>query len=151
MWRPEAKLIFGYLITAIFQVFWHWFLSTDNELARSLLRFYLSYDPKIGKGVAGWFDLILPCVLLGVLTGLVGWKWPVRKLAGFVVLIGIGLVVLLLAYPYLLDQGDVWWWPKQNPDFVIIWVQKIVQAVLMVGVFAYGGRCLGAYFNREIQ
>jgi len=57
-----------------------------------------------------------------------------------------GLVSLLRAYPRLLVQERVWWWPQTNRNFVIFFTQKTVQAFLIVGVFACGGRCLGTYF-----
>ncbi len=146
MWG-EIKIIVAYLVTAAFQLSWHWLLSKPYGLSQSLLQFYLSYDARVGKGVAGWFDLVLPCLWLGLLTGLVGWNWSIRKLACSVVLVAVGLVALLPAYMPFLDKNTVWWWPKTNHDLIIIFIEKTIQAVLMVGVLAYGGRCFGSYFH----
>lgn len=147
MWLAGIKITVAYLVTAAFQLSWHWFLSKPYGLSQSLLRFYLSYDARVGKGVAGWFDLVLPCVWLGLITGLVGWNWSIRKLACFVIIVAVGLVALLPSYLLFLDKDAVWWWPKTNQDLVIFFIRNIIQTALTVGAFAYGGRCFGVYFH----
>ncbi|HUJ71233.1 MAG TPA: hypothetical protein VLZ30_03260, partial [Verrucomicrobiae bacterium] len=102
MKRAEAGVAVGYVVTAIVQVTWHWFLTSDGKVAQALLRFYLCYDPKVNKGVSGWFDLILPAVWLGMLIGFVGCAWSLRKLACFVILGAIIIAGLAQAYPKIM-------------------------------------------------
>jgi hypothetical protein len=143
--RQEGKILIAWVVAATVQIAWHLFLSTDSEVARSLLRFYLSYDPKIGKGVAGWFDLVLPCMWLGFCVGLFGWNWSVLKISVFVASSAIVVVVLLPIYPEITKLQNVWWWPSKNKFDVAILTGEFVKAVLILGVFCYGGREFGKY------
>jgi hypothetical protein len=146
-WMPALKIALLFFVTAVFQIFWHWFLSRPSGLSQSLLKFYLSYDPVVGKGVSGWFDLVLPCVCLGLLIGLIGWSWPVQRIAFFVILTALGLVALLPLYTVILSKESIWWWPKANGDFSVFFLENLIKAALMLGFFAYGGRCFGAHFK----
>jgi hypothetical protein len=67
MRNAEAKIIVAYLGTAGVQLAWHWWLTKSSPLAEALQHSYLAYDMRVGKGVAGWFDLIIPCVCMGLL------------------------------------------------------------------------------------
>jgi hypothetical protein len=101
---PVLKIVLAFLAVAGFQMFWHWFLSRPYGLSQSILRFYLSYDPVVGKGVSGWFDMVLPCICLGLFVGWVSWNCSVQRVVCAVVLIAIGLVALLPLYTFT-DQS----------------------------------------------
>ena len=129
-----------YVVTAIVQV-----LTSDGKVAQALLRFYLSYDPKVNKGVSGWFDLILPAIWLGMLIGFVGCGWSLRKLACFVILGAIIIAGLAQTYPKIMHLTEVWWWyGATNPTMALV-IRDFVQTLLTISVFAYGGRELGIY------
>jgi hypothetical protein len=146
-WMPALRIVLAFFVIACFQVFWHWFLSRPSGLSQSLLRFYLSYDPAVGKGVSGWFDTVIPCICLGFLIGFVSWNWPVPKVAIFVLLAAVGLVALLPLYTIILNKESIWWWPKADGELAVFFLKNFVKAALMVGVFAYGGRCFGVHFK----
>jgi hypothetical protein len=149
MWSKEIKIITGFLAIAVFQIAWHWFLSTHTGLAETLLRAYLHYNPRTGKGVSGWADLVLPAVPLGLFVGRVGWQWPIWKLSCFVVLFAAGLVALDYVYIVFLNKEQVWWWPKTDNDAVAFFVRNTIQTIILLGVFTYGGRGWGAYSRGE--
>ena len=144
---PALKIAFAFLVAAVFQISWHWFLTRPSGLSQSLLKCYLSYDPVVGKGVSGWFDLVLPCVCLGFLIGLIGWNCPVQRIAVFVILIAAGLVALLPLYTVILSKDSIWWWPKANGALLFFLLKNLVKATLMLGVFTYGGRRFGVHFK----
>lgn len=148
-WMPALKIALAFFLTAVFQIFWHWFLSRPSGLSQSLLKFYLSYDSIVGKGVSGWFDLVLPCICLGFSIGWIAWNLPVSRAALFVVLAAVGLIALLPLYAFILDNQFIWWWPKASGDLVVFLIKNFIKAALMLGVFAYGGRCFGIYFNSK--
>lgn len=145
MWSNEIKILAGFLGLAVFQIAWHWFLSTDNALAETLLRLYLHYNPRTGKGVAGWFDLDIPAIMLGLFVGRIGWQWSIRKLSCFVVLGAIGLMALDAIYVLFLNKDQVWWWPKTDSAIVAYMVRETLFTILLLGVGVYGGRGWGAY------
>gem|GEM_PF-4871515 len=147
MRSAEAKVIIAYLVTACVQLTWHWWLAKSDGLAEALLHGYLAHDARVGKGVAGWFDLIIPCVCLGLIIGSVGAEWPIRKLAAFVLGVAAGLVALLPVYAYLLNGRQVWWWPTLASAQTMWFGQKIIQAICVVGVFTYGARGFVVYLR----
>jgi hypothetical protein len=142
------QILVAYLGTALFQVGWHWFLSCDNSLARALLRFYLAYNAKLGKGVAPVLDILLPSVCLGAIVGFLSWNWHPRKVVGLVIAASIGLVVLLPVYAHFLTKDENSWWPKENQDLLLFLFGRLAQAVLVVGMLVYAGRQVGLYHNQ---
>ena len=140
MWKAELKIITGFAAIAAIQLGWHWLLSLPNETSQKLLTSYLSHDPKVGKGVSGWFDLFIPTVFVGLLVGRSGWEWTLRKLSLFVFIFAIGLVALLPVYVLLLNKPDVWWWPNSDTEIVGSLFAKTIQSCTMVGLFTYVGR-----------
>ncbi len=145
MWPKELKIAMGFLGLATFQVAWHWFLSTHNVVAETLLRLYLHYNPRTGKGVAGWFDLDIPAIVLGLFIGRVAWQCSIRKLSCFVALGGMGLMMLLPIYVLFLHKQQVWWWPRTNNAFVAWLIRETVFTLFLLAVCVYGGRGWGAY------
>jgi len=138
------KILILFSVLAIFQIAWHWFLAMHNEVAGTLLRLYLHYNPATRKGVAGFFDLDLPAVALGLLIGRIGWQWSMRKLFCFVVAGGSALMALLPLYIVFFDKLMVWWWPKTDPDMIRWLFREWLFTLFLLGVFVYGGRNWGA-------
>jgi len=135
--------------TALFQVAWHSFLSLNNEAARTFLRIYLAYDPKLGKGVAPVLDLLLPSIVVGAVVGFVSRDWSVRRVVVLDIAVAIFLVALLPAYAHVLSRNAVWWWPKQEGDQLLFFIGKLLQSVLVVGMLGYGGRLVGLYHEED--
>jgi hypothetical protein len=140
-------IIGGCFAMAVFQLLVHWFMSTSYLFSNAVLQWYIYRSPQSGKGVSGLLDTTLPMAVLGFLIGYVGWQWSLRKLALFVVLTGIGIVALQPAYTLFLNENLLWWFPKTTGDLIFFIVREGTWAILGVGVFAYGGRCFGAYYG----
>jgi hypothetical protein len=136
-----TKIVFGFAAIVIAQIVWHWLLTLPHHLADTLREVYFSYNPQSRKGVSGWFDLVLPGAVLGILTGRVGWNWPMRKLACLVILGAISLVLLCPVYTILFfNKEQAWWWPKTEGDFALWLVRNCFQTAVLIGVCTYGGR-----------
>jgi len=140
-------IIGGFFAMAAFQLLVHWFMSKGYSLSNALLQWYIYRSPQSGKGVSSLLDTTLPMAVLGFLIGYVGWQWSLRTLALFVVLTGIGIVALQPAYMLFLNESLLWWFPKTTSDLIFFVIREGTWAILGVGVFAYGGRCFGAYFH----
>src|SRR5437867_12323996 len=100
-----AKAILALIIVAAIQLVWHAILA--NSIQSGVARFYLSFDPKVGKGVAGFFDVVIPAILLGFWVGVVGIHISVRQVSWCVVGISLGLVVLLPIYAGIFERVGV--------------------------------------------
>lgn len=134
---------------AAFEFFVHWYMSKDYPCSSGLLQWYISRDPESHKGVAGLLDALLPAVTLGLLIGWLGWQWSLEKLALFVVLIGAGIVALEPAYTSFLNKDLLWWLPTTTGDLIFFIIREGGFWIMGVGVFAYGGRRLGVYFENK--
>ena len=132
------KIIVSYLVVAGFQFAWHWFVSTHYKLAEILLRVYLYHAQNSHKGVAGYLDLMLPGILLGLTIGWVGPQTP----NWCVISVGIGIVALMPIYTLLLGKDLVYWWPQTTSELVVSFVFEIITAWIVVWVFADAGRWL---------
>jgi hypothetical protein len=145
MRRRELMLVIAYIGTFAFQVLWHWFLSGHSTLAQSLLRFYLYHDPRPWRDVEGYLDLLLPAILLGLLTGWVGWRWSMRKLCCYVLSAGVGIVAIMPVYTLFLDKSLFWFWPETVGGFMA----QVIKAWPVTGMLTYAGRVFGVYFYAE--
>jgi hypothetical protein len=143
----ELKVTIAFLLTAGVQIAWHRWLATGAGTAQTLLKYYSTYDAKVGKGVAGWFDLVIPCIVLGLIIGMVGVDWPLRKLSVVVLAVAAGLVALLPVYVFLLGGSGVWWWPTSTSARLMWFLQKAIVAVSLVGVPTYGARSFLVYLR----
>jgi hypothetical protein len=141
------KIVIAVLMVAAFQVFGHWYLSKPYGLSQFLLKCYLTHDPKVGKGVSGWVDLFLPCVCLGFFIGWVCWYWSVLRVVFIVTFTGVGMVILLPIYKYILHDQPVWWWPQAGTDLPVFFVKSLIKATVLVAFFAYFGRRFGVHFK----
>ena len=139
------QIFVAFLGTAIFQVGWHWFLSCNNGLAQALLRFYLAYNPKLGKGVAPVLDILLPSICLGATMGFLSWNWHPRRAVGLVIASSVCLVALLPVYAHFLTKDGNWRWPKQDQDLPLFFFGKLLQSILVVSMLMYAGRQVGLY------
>ena len=146
MWRDITKLGLVTLLTAGFQCLWHWLLSKNYRVAEVFVDYYLSYDPKVNKGHAGYFDLIFPSVWLGLWIGYVGWKWPISRLLLLVFVNSVILAFLLPVYFKILGVSTVWWWPANGLSGAFGRLAlSTMQSFLVVGFFAYLAANLAKY------
>jgi prolipoprotein diacylglyceryltransferase len=70
----ELKILLALSNAAIFQIAWHWFITTQTTVAQTLLRLYLHHNAHSRKGVADYFDLAIPAIVFGLVIGRVGWQ-----------------------------------------------------------------------------
>jgi hypothetical protein len=145
--HTEVALLLSYLGVAIFQILWHWFLSSRQSLAQTLLRIYLYHNPQTGREVEGYLDVMLPAVLFGFLAGWLGSQWSIRKLSLPVVCGAIGVIALMPLYTVFFDKALVWWWPKTTGELLPSLVLGTIKALIIVGIFAYAGRIFATYFH----
>lgn len=59
----------------------------------------------------------------------------------------MGIIALMPIYVFLLGKGLVWWWPETNTDFIDKLLTAIIEALVLVGVFAYWGRSSWTHFH----
>jgi hypothetical protein len=150
MIRKEMALAIAYIAMAGFQIAWHIALTYPNTYSSHALSIYLWFNPRNHGGVAGWLDMVLPSICLGFLVGLIGWRWSIRRVLVWVVLIDLGVIILEPVYVLCLGENNVWWWPKTNRDVVIAFIVRFLEAFALVGVMSCGGREFGKYFyDRE--
>ena len=147
----ERKVMLCLLTIIICLVLVHWFLTFSNELSQMLLRVYIHRDPASGKGLAGYFDLVLPSILMGLSVGLFGRRFSSKKLYVLVVVAGISLALLSPVFMLFLNSGQAWWWPKTTQGVIIGIAVQSVKGALLVGISAYFGREIGAYFDKRQQ
>jgi hypothetical protein len=143
----ELKISVGYLVIAAFEIALHWFLSTQNKLAQSLLSLYLYRFPNNGKGIFALLDLFFPSIVLGLLIGWFGWDWSLRKLSCLTALATIGIITLTPTYVFILGKDRVWWWPETSADLIVKLIIAVIETLVMVGVFAYWGRSSWIHFH----
>jgi hypothetical protein len=146
--KSKFRILSAFILTSGLQILWHWLITLKTDLANKLLRFYLSFDPKVHKGVAGWFDLVLPCVLLGIFTGLSTWRWPLQKVVYCVAIVAAGLVALLPVYVWILRKEFVWWWPHDVAELIIYVIERAIEAIALLSVFIYAVRLIG---HRQLE
>jgi len=132
----EFRLAVIYALVLGTQVGWHWLLSLDNSLSQSMQNVYLYRSPQGGRAVAGFLDLMLPGIVLGIFTGYIGWQWGFKKLALFVFIAGSAIVALTPLYVLLLKGREVWWWPPRG-QLLAAFVFQLLKAWVLVGGVAY--------------
>jgi len=140
IWTDAAKILLLLLALAGFQIAWHWALTLDNPLSDTLLKWYMHYNPRNRKGLAGFPDLVFPGVVAGFIIGRLGWRWPVPFLAAFVLIAAAGVVGLLPVYAGFFDKSQLWWWPKNQSEFAFRFIRNTFQTSLVMGVACYGGQ-----------
>jgi hypothetical protein len=140
MWRKESKLVLTVAVVAVFQIAWHWFVTTQTTVAQNLLRLYLLHNVHSRKGVAGYLDLALPAIFLGLVIGRTGWEWPVRKLVLYGLVVGVALAALDPVYGLILGRETVWWWPKTSTDLTLYAIGNTTMTIFLTLVCVYGGR-----------
>jgi hypothetical protein len=145
--HTEIAMLLTYLGVAIFQILWHWFLSSSHILAQTLLRVYLYRNPQTGREVEGYLDVMLPAILLGLLTGWRGSQWSIAKLSLHVLCAALGVIALMPLYKIFFDKAVVWWWPATANQLIPSLVLGAIKALIVVGFFAYIGQILAIHFQ----
>jgi hypothetical protein len=140
MCSKRSKLVALVVGVALFQITWHWFITTQTTVAQALLRLYLQHNPHSRKGVAGYVDLALPAVVLGIVIGRTGWQWPVRKLVLYGLVVGVVLAALDFVYAVIVGLQTVWWWPKTSTDLILYAIGNTTMTIFLTLVCVYGGR-----------
>lgn len=136
----EIKITTIFVCLVVFQIGWHWFLIWHNSVSEAALRMYLLHNPHSRKGVAGYVDIALPAVLIGLLLGRIGWQWVSWKLGSFGLVFGAVLVALRPVYARMLTAEQAWWWPKSQSDLSLFMVGQTTMTLLLLAVSIYGGR-----------
>ncbi len=136
----EIKIVAVFVFVAIFQIAWHWLVTCHNTVSEMVLRFYLLHNPQSRKGIAGYIDLALPAIIIGLLLGRIGWQWSIWKRAGFVLVFGAALVALTPIYVLILGADRAWWWPRTRSDLSLFFVREAAMTFLLLAVCVYGGR-----------
>jgi hypothetical protein len=124
----------------LFQVAWHWFLMWHNDVSAAALQFYLAHNDHSRKGVAGYLDIMLPAIIIGLLIGRIGWEWSLSKRAGFVVVAGIILVALRVIYMRIITEQQAWWWPSEPGGLTRFFTGQIIMTLFLLSLCVYGGR-----------
>ena len=114
----------------------------NYEIARSILPCYLYRDPVSHKGNPGYFDIVLPGVLLGLVIGYLGWQWSSKKVAVYVVIGGILISALGPIYTLVFDESLMWWLPKTAEGRFGQYIVQAFKAIVEVGVLAAGVRAM---------
>jgi hypothetical protein len=138
--RQELYVISLMVALGAFQCLWHWILSHQDSRSNFFLDIYLSYDPRVGKGYAGWFDLMIPAVVVGAIVGYICSSWQLYRLCWAVSLAAALLTALLPIYVAIMRNQQLWWWPTGMSAQFFYLVLKWIEAIAVAGVFAYGGR-----------
>src|SRR5437667_3329887 len=118
----ETKIVAIFVGIVLFQIGWHWFLTWHTNASEVAMRTYLLHNPHSRKGVAGYLDIIIPAVFIGLLLGRIGWQWPSWKLVCFVLLFAGVLVALRALYAQIITLEQAWWWPKSDSDSILFFV-----------------------------
>ena len=140
MQAKESKLVLLTTGVAVFQITWHWFITMQTTVAQALLRLYLHHNAHSRKGVAGYLDLAIPAIVLGLIIGRIGWQWPVRKLVLYGLVVGVALAALNPVYGLIMGRETVWWWPSTSSDFVLWLLGNTAMTIFLTMVCVYGGR-----------
>lgn len=138
MGSKESKLVLVAMGVVVFQITWHWFITT--QMAQTLLRLYLLHNAHSRKGVAGYLDLTMPAIFLGLVIGRTGWQWPARKLVVYGLVVGVALATLHPVYGLILGRETVWWWPSTSSDIVLWLIGNTAMTIFLTMVCVYGGR-----------
>jgi len=78
MGSKESKLVLAVAVVAALQLTWHWFITTQTTVAQTLLRLYLLHNAHSRKSIAGYLDLAIPVIVLGLIIGRIGSKAEVQ-------------------------------------------------------------------------
>jgi len=138
--NKAIKIIAAFVALVAFQIGWHWALTWHNSVSEVALRVYLLHNAHSQKGVAGYVDLFLPAVFIGLLMGRVGWQWPSWKFAGYVLVFAVVLVALDALYVLIISSEKAYWWPKDQNDLVPFLIRNTVETLLVLAICIYGGR-----------
>ena len=136
----ESKIVTIFVGLVLFQIGWHWFLTLHNNVSGAVSQFYSFHNAHSRKGVAGYLDIALPAVVIGLLLGRTGWQWSFWKRAIFTVIFAAVLVALRPVYMEMLTAEQSWWWPKSQADLPLFFVGQSVEALLLLSICVYGGR-----------
>jgi hypothetical protein len=116
------------VLIIVFQITIHFVMLRGGIGCGTLLAFYTYKDPVSSKGHSDMLDIVLPSVLFGVITGVIGRCWSIRKQAVVLGCGSIGLALLLPFYTLILGENLVWWWPGSRAGaalFVMLEIPKI--------------------------
>ncbi len=135
----------GFVVVVAFELFVHWYMSSGYPFSSTLLHWYVHRYPHTDKGDGGLLDFLLPAIILGLLVGWVGWRWSLGMLALFVVITGVGIVVIEPIYTHFLSRDLVWWLPETTGGFI----RNVVFWTIGVCVLAQFGRRLGKHHSHS--
>ena len=134
-------VVIAYLVAGSVEAYIHWYAGTqDTPTAHSLREWYLSRDPINDKPYhAGFADLILPAIVLGLAAGALTARRSLRVLTWCLLLSPLGVVALFPLYAAFIPtkESDEWWRFATNGVRAVVFIPAYFKAALL-GVF-FGG------------
>ena len=144
-------LVIAYLVVGAGEAYLHWYAGTRNTpTARSLKEWYSRHDELNGKAChAGFVDLILPAIVLGLAAGCVTAQCAQRVLVWSVFILAMGVVGLFPLYAVWspTKESDEWWRFASNGVRAAALIPGYFKAALLGLFFGALGRGLAQYFQ----
>ncbi len=132
MLRKSELVIFLYFVGVVLvEVLFHLLLASNTE--PTLTSFYLSESKR--TSVTTLIDNFLPGIVLGIVNGWYGWKWPTRRIILSAALLCLGIVASSCLYQLFFRPGQLWWWPPQLGDIFF----RVATTSAFLGMFTYAG------------
>lgn len=153
-------VVIAYLVVGAVEVYLHWYAGTrDTPTAHSLREWYLDRGPMkwyLDRGPindrpyhAGFADLILPAIALGLAAGALTARRSARILIWCLLLLPLGVVALFPLYAaFIPTKEDEWWRFATSGVRAVVFIPGYCKAALFCLFFGGFGRNLARYFQR---
>ena len=138
--------ILACLLVTVIQLGIHYLMPMNYRGCSTVLAYYTFRDPLSGKGNSDSFDVVLPALLLGSLTGIIASGWSTGKKCIFLCIGSILLCLLLPIYPLIVGAKLTWWWPAAKMDSALFTLCEFYKVFL---VELFGMLWVGVLFFRK--
>lgn len=119
----------------------HAVMASQTAVGHWLLRIYTYRFMPSGRGWSYILDWLVPCAILGLPTGVWGYRWSCSRMACVCLSMAWAVVLIVWIDYHILPAWAVWWVPKA-PDsqlcYYLLWV--LFPATLLIFLFGFGGR-----------
>jgi hypothetical protein len=129
--KGEFVIFLAFVLTLFVEVLLHLLLASN--VVPTLSTLYLSESKR--NSITTLLDNFAPGIILGILNGCHGWRWPLRKMIAAVALLCVGIVASGALYQLFFRPGQLWWWPPQLGDIFF----RIATTSVFLGLFTYAG------------